>query len=100
MGGAMSASRLLRLGDLTPERMPITFNHGETAVSVYGFVLGARCPGSVKAEAHAVWLRYQEALKQPEKSRLVAEMDYRRELLKAVIPDLHLDDADLIAGDE
>lgn len=97
------AGGVLRLPDLSPERMSIVVQRDGEEVTLAGYVRGKRCPIPVTIQQEAAFQQFQEARQESNLTPadfMGAYLLYARDSLKAVIPGLTDDEANIIAGDE
>lgn len=100
------AGSVLRLGDLTPEMLPIPLARDGEPEMLLGYVFGKRCPGSVKAALAQYGQKRSEQLSIAESANdnglaEAAWRDYLRSALMALIPKgLTFEEADVLAGDD
>lgn len=101
----------IRVGDLTPELIPaIELLRDGTPVVLRGYVLGARCPGTIKARVAATSQAYtlatavtvdngNGAIVEEFRHDERAWREYHRDLLLDVIVGLEEAEADTLSGD-
>lgn len=101
------AGSLFRFGDLTPEMLPVPLaRDGEPIEPLMGYVVGKRCPGTVKAALAQAAQKRREAIQTALKANDDGELElawrtYLTSALMALIPrGLTHTDADVLAGDD
>jgi hypothetical protein len=102
-GVSMLADRVIRLGDLTPERTSIEIMRDGEVVTLSGYVKGKRCPIPVTIQYDAARQTYINQVNDDSLTTIdkqSAGMLWVAECLKAVIPGLNSEEADLLAADD
>lgn len=102
-GVAMLADRVINLGELSPERLSLSFKRDDEHVTLSGYVRGKRCPIPVTIEYDAARQQYIDQVNDPTLSQIdkqAASMLWVSKCLKAAIPGLTQEDADLLAADD
>jgi hypothetical protein len=95
-------STAMRLGDLSPERVSFSIERDGEEVTLAGYVSGKRCPVPVIIEHDRIWqewenVRVDESL--TDMDRKAASLLRNVQDLKAVIPGLKPEEAEIIAAD-
>lgn len=95
----MSATGILRLGDLAPKTQPVEVLRAGEPVTLWAWPSGPHCPGFVKAKVARALATYQAAAA-ADATDDEAWDEYLRDVLLSVIDGLLYPEAEVLAGQQ